>query len=229
VADAFDEVEESLREERMVKLFRRAAPFAIAVFVAVVAGVGGFEAWKAWRADQSATFVAEMAAAAKRAEAQDNTAAAEAYGALGAKGPQAHRALAEMERAAALVASDDLAGARAAFDAAAGLAKDPVLKDAALLRAAYLSADLDDFKTFRPRVDALIESGGLIQFPARELLAMEAMDEGDVETARAQFEFLTASLEAPQGVKQRAEIALAFLPPRPADPPAPAAPAPKTQ
>jgi hypothetical protein len=211
VSDAFDEVEEKIREERMSKAFKQFAPIAAVLFGLAVLGIGGWEFWKYQQTRTNESFTAAMTAASDLAVKGDMTAAADTFGKLAASGPAGHRALALMQKAGVLVAQGDTDAALKAFDSAAELSAEPILRDSARLNAAYLAADKQTFKEVEPRLMTLINAGGLFQFPARELLAMEALEAGENQRAEDQFKYLTAAVEAPACIQWRAELGLFTL------------------
>jgi hypothetical protein len=211
VTDAFEEVEERIREERMSAAFKRFAPIAAALFVLAVAGIGGWEFWKVQKARTGEAFSGAMRAATELSAKGDVTAAAKAFGQLAERGPAGHRALALMELAGAQVNQGDVDAALKTFDKAAELSPDPTLRDAARLKAAYIAADKQALKAVEPRLTPIITGGSVFQFPARELLAMEALEAGENARAEEQFKFLTTALEAPPCIQWRAELGLFSL------------------
>lgn len=224
MADAFDEVEERIRQDNLAKFARVFGPWLVGAFIATLIGVGGYEAWKHFGTTQSAAAGERLLAAQMKAEGGDVAGAKAEFEALAKSGPQGVRALALMEKAGALQAEGDLKAAAAAMEEAAKLSRDPLMKDLATLKAAYLAADQLDVKALDALVKPLIDGKGPYSFQARELIGMQALAAGDEARARAEFEFLSLALGAPEGVRTRAQSALGMLGPKPAAP-APAAPA----
>jgi hypothetical protein len=121
-----------------------------------------------------------------------------------------------MEHAAILAQEGDLEGAIAGFDSAAEIAPDQVMRESAQIRAAYIAADTQDFPALRTRLQPLIDSDTRVSYLAKELLAIEAWEAGETELARQTFDQLTLAFEAPDSLRQRAQIALSVLGPAPA-------------
>jgi hypothetical protein len=94
------------------------------------------------------------------------------------------------------------------FDQIAGETQDKTLRDSARLRAAYLVADRQDFQAVRTRVQPLIDEAGPLSYLARELLGVEAWEAGDFALARDTMQNLTLAFDAPEDVRQRAQLAL---------------------
>lgn len=226
MTDAFEEVEEDIRRERLMSFFKKWGPWILGALALVLAGVA---AW-GWYQDHSRGQAAEIAAAVNAAQEQaqngDLSGAASALAAAAGRASGDQRALVLMQHADVLVQNQDLPGALKSMEAAAVEARSPLIKDAATLKAAYLAADGEALAAIEARVKPLIDARGPYSSMARELVAMEALEAGDDTRARTEFEFLRFDLEAPETVRQRAEAGLALLGPTSQSPgAAPAAPA----
>lgn len=211
----FQEVEEAVRQDRYLDLAKKYGLWVVAAVALVLALVGGWVLYERWQVDQGRETAEQFAAAQKLLNENRAEEAAAAFEKMSKSGPQSYRVMAMMDRAQAMEMQGDMAGALAQFDAAAEAASDPVMKQTAQLRAAYLVAEDQDFQAVRARVEPIIEKGGPVSFLARELLAMEAMEAGDSNLARQNFEALTLAFETPEPVRERAQIALSVLPPAP--------------
>lgn len=217
--DSFvNEVDESLRQDRMLSLAKKYGPWLIGAFVVVLIVVAGWMWWKDYSVQQSRRH-AEQYSAAQQLAAQGNMDQAKAeFERLAGEGPGVYRTMARLEHAAILETQGDLQGALAEFDQAAQQARDPIMRDTARLRAAYIVADTQDFAALRPRLEPLIESDSRISYLARELLGIEAWEAGDLDLARDTLQNLTLAFDAPEAVQQRAQMALSVIGPAPATP-----------
>ena len=213
MSDAFTEVEEEVRRDRYMRWMRQFGPWIGGALALVLIGVGGWQAYEGWRHGQARTYSNDFSAAQEMLTAGDAKGAVAALQALDEGGPAIYRQLAELEAASALVAQGDLQGALTRYDAAAAAARDPIVRDTARLRAAYLVADSQDFPAVQARVAPIIEAGGPIGHLARELLAIEAWEAGEFALARSSFDQITLSTDAPEAMQQRARLALAVLGP----------------
>ncbi len=214
------EVEEQVRQDRWMAWARKYGLYVAAAAVGILALVGGWRLYDSWRIDQARAHGAEFAAAQETLRAGDAAAAASAFEALSTEGPGVYRVMALMQWADALARQGDLDGALAKFDAAAEAAGNNTLRDSARLRAAYLVAENQDFAAVRARLEPLIESEGATAYLARELLGVEAWEAGELELARTTLENLTLAFEAPEAVRQRAQLALSVIGPAPESAPA---------
>jgi hypothetical protein len=210
------EVDESLRQDRVMAFLRQYGVWLLAAAVLLVAGVGGWQVWKNTRLEAARAHSAEYIAAQTLVREGDLEGAASAFSELREKGPRTYRIMARMEYAAVLQAQGDLDGALAEFDAAAEAANDPILRETAQLRAAYIAAETQDFTALQARLQPLIEDGGRLSYLAQELLAIEAWEAGETDLARQTLENLTLAFDAPQAVQRRAQVALSVVGPAPA-------------
>ena len=222
----FKEVDESVRQDRVLAMGKRIAPFAIGVFVAVLIGGGATEFWRAHTTQEAEQQSTAFSAAQEKAQAGDLTAASAQLETLSHQGPETYRVLAMMTHAATLEAKGDMPGAIAGFDAAASAAHDPLLRDTARLRAAYIVADTQDFQALRTRLAPLMQGTGQLSYLAKELFAVKAWEAGQNDLARSTLQNLQYAFGAPESVRSRAQLELAVVGPAPAGTtPAPAAPA----
>ncbi len=209
------EVDESLRQDRMLTLAKRYGPWLIGAFVVLLIGISAWMGWREYNLNQSRAHSEEYLAAQQMA-AQGNLDEAKAeFERLTGEGPRVYRVMARLEHAAVLEAQGDLEAALAEFDRAADEANDPTMRDTARLRAAYLVAETQDFAALQARVTPLIESDSRLSYLARELLGIEAWEAGNLELARETLQNLTLAFDAPEAVQQRAQIALSVIGPAP--------------
>lgn len=231
--DSFiQEVDERVREDKVMAFFKRWGVLLAIVVGVGIAGVAGWQWWKSYQVSTARSQADAYAAAQQLARDGNLDDAKTAFENLGNEGPRTYRVMAQMERAAVLEAQGDLQGALAGFDAAAEAASDPIMKRTAQMRAAYIVAETQDFDAVRARLAPIIEGGGQIGMLAQELLAVEAWEAGDLTLARQTLDAISLAFDAPESVRQRAQVALAVIGPAPeAEPsdesaaPAPAAPA----
>ncbi|MEZ5996427.1 MAG: tetratricopeptide repeat protein [Hyphomonadaceae bacterium] len=211
-SDSFiQEVDEGLRQDRMLEIGKKYGPWLIGAFVIVLAVVGG---WQIWRDQQirSARAQSDRYAAAQELAQQGNLDEAKAaFERLSSEGPDSYRTLARLEHASLVAQGGDLEAALSEFDAAAAAARDPLMRETAQLRAAYIAADTQDFAALRTRLQPLIDSGGRLSYLAKELLAIEAWEAGDTDLARSTLQDLTLAFDAPDSMRQRAQVALSVI------------------
>jgi hypothetical protein len=211
VVDVFEEVEEQLRSDRYRTLFRKGWPYALGAAVAallIFAGVWGYRYYQ----DTQAAKASEAYAAAMAAGAADDSATAEKqFLELSESAPQAYRALALMQLAGLRITDGQTTEAVALLDRAADLAKEPLVADAARLKAAYALFDTATLEDLRTRLDPLTESGRPYAGMAREAVAMKQLASGQAAEARTAFSALSLFPEATDDLRARAQAAVALI------------------
>jgi hypothetical protein len=211
-----NEVDESLRQDRALTMAKRYGPWLIGVFILLMAALGAWQWWQGEQEKRSRAQSDAYMAAIELAQAGNFDAAKTEFDRLSGEGPRAYRVMSKMQSAAILQGQGDLDGAIAAFDEAADLANDPLMRDTARLRAAYIAAETQDFAAVQARLQPIIDADTRLSYLARELLGVEAWEAGELDLARSTLENLTLAFEAPQGVQQRAQLALSVIGPAPA-------------
>lgn len=219
------EVEEQVRQDRLVAMAKRYGPILIGVFIAVAVAIIGWQLYQNAQLEASYRQADAFSRAQTQAREGELEAAAASFEEMSKEGPRSYRIMSMMERAALHQQQGDLEASLAEFDRAAEAASEPLLRDTARLRAAYVAAETQDFQAVRTRLEPLIESDTAVSFLARELLAIEAWEAGETAVARQTLQGLTLAFEAPESVRERAEIALSVLGPAPAGEAAAPAPA----
>jgi hypothetical protein len=192
-------------------MLRRYGPLGAAMIAAVILGVAGREAWSALREQAAARSSDAFTEAQAVLESGDLELAMAHFSELSGRGARSYRALAKMQEAAANAAVGSSAEAARLYDEAAAMSNDRLLSHVAGLKAAYLVADDIELATLEQRLAPLMERGAPFELMARELLGAAALDAGDYAKAREAYAYLSVSLDAPEGVRRRAEEALAVI------------------
>jgi hypothetical protein len=225
VTDVFEEVEENLRLEQYSNFIRKYGLWLAIGLVLLLGGVFGWTQYQAWKEREAGVYAQKLDEGEQLLSKQDYAGAEKYFTEMAKSGPANYRATAMTLAGAALMYQGDLKAAQARMEEAAKTATDPVIRDAAALKGAYLAADNEDYAALKPKLQPLIDGGGPFAYEARELLGAEAREAGDLAEARTQFDFLSLALDAPEGVRNRARAALAVMGP-PEETKTPAAPAP---
>ena len=225
MTDIFEEVDESLRKDRLGDLWKRYSIVVYAVIAVAILGVGGFEFWKSQRAGAVEVDAKVFDTAVTALDNKDLATAKSTFAQLGQKqggfATLANHMLAGVEKES----TNDKAAVAKSLAAAA--ARDTgVYGDLATLKEAYAKADTAKLAELETVIAPLIKKGGYFGSMARELVAAKAAAEGDVERARSEYQALSLEIEAPDALKQRVSRALLALPPKPATASAPTTPAP---
>lgn len=220
MADIFEEVEEGLRQDRLTVLWKRYGIFAYLAGALLIGGVALNEYLKVQAEQTTARNASRLEAALTEVDARNyDTAAAQLTELVGediAPSTVAAHYLAGVR----LDGNGDAAAAADVLQGVVGDAEDPSQK-LALIKAAYLKADTMTREELTGFLATLSEDDGPFGALASELIAAKALQEGDIEFARREFNFLRLAQNVPPGVVRRAQQALETLPPVSADVDAP--------
>ncbi len=206
------EIDEDLRHERMVKLWKRYGNAVIGVALAVIVVVAGHQGWRNYdlsrRQDASLRY-----AEAARLAVQNNAGEAEkAFIALARNAPSGYAMLARFREAALAAQQND--GPRAAMLyrrlAADGGLETP-FRDLALMLTALAEADRAEPKALRQEIGRLMADASPWRHLARELAAVLSLKAGEVDGARDEFRRIAEDATAPVALKTRAAEMAAAL------------------
>ncbi|ACT59639.1 tetratricopeptide repeat protein [Hirschia baltica] len=210
MSDIFDEVEENVKADKLNRFWNKAWPFALGGSIAIVAMVAANSYF-----DEQATKEIEangrtFELGLKSLEIQDVENTRSRFGALLDKDSGfADLAAQYLAQAELEMAGDTLAAAKALEISAQG---EGPLADLAKLKAAYLLADTQSLAEVEAALGDLVGNEDSFGALAHELIGAKAFEEGDMERARSEYQALTLRLNAPEGVLNRANDALAVIP-----------------
>jgi hypothetical protein len=224
VTDIFEEVNESLRQDKFSDWWKKYRVLVFAVIVLAIGGVGVWELLNYQRASdidrQARVFDTGTAALEKGDLAAAKTAYAQLSTEKGGFGALANLMLASIEHDQTKDPKLMEPPLRAAAER-----NDGLIGDIATLKLAYAIADTAEMAQVEAAVKPLLDKGGYAGALAREVVAAKALATGDIERARTEYTALSYELDAPQNLKLRASQALGTLPKAATPAPAPAAPA----
>ncbi|NQY41127.1 MAG: hypothetical protein HRT80_13630 [Henriciella sp.] len=212
MADIFEEVEEGLRQDRLTGLWKKYGIFA---YIAAALLIGGV-AFNEYRQVQAANTVEENAsrleAALVEVDARNYESAATQLTELIENNIAPSKVAAHYLAGVRLDGNGDAAAAAEVLSASISDLEDPTEK-LALIKSAYLEADTLSRSELEAILSPLTSGDGPFAALASELVAAKALQDGDIDFARREFNFLRLAQNAPPGVVTRAQQALAALPP----------------
>ncbi len=212
MADIFEEVEEGLRQDRVSKLWKRYGIFAYLGAALIIGGVALNEYLKVQAAATVEKNAARLEAALNEVDARNYETAATDLSAIVADDIAPSTVAAHYLAGVRLDGNGDAIAAAEVLEGVIGEASDPTQK-LALIKAAYLKADTSSRAELETFLAPIIDDQSAFGALASELLAAKALQEGDIEFARREFNFLRFAQNVPPGVITRAQQALAALPP----------------
>ena len=212
MADIFREVDEDLRHERYLKLWRRWRYWLLGVGVVALGGAVAYvmisDAQESARQAEGQQFAAAMAAI----ESGRGSEAVERLAALAADADSGYAALARLAEADARAGRGDISGAIHTYDLMAADGRlDPLYRDLAALLAAQRLVDRAQVEEVNQRLAPLFAGHSPWRPLALELSAVAAMRAGNEAEARAIFADLVSEQAAPLGLRQRAAELLVSL------------------
>jgi hypothetical protein len=210
VSDIFQEVEEDVRREKLEQIWRQYGPYIIGAAAALVLFTGALTGWRAYESRRQAERARAFIEAAALSESNPPE-AVKAFETLGARSGS-YALLARFRAAEALLKQGERTKAAALYDGiAADSSAQQRLRELAALKSAYLGADTMSLADLRARLAPLTRADGAWRHLARELLAFAALEEGEKDSAIAEFRKLVDDSTTPDGVRSRAETMLGIL------------------
>lgn len=211
MADVFEEVEEQLRTERYKALAVRALPWAAGAFAVAIAIALAVWALDNYRAKTSAQ-ASQAYAQALEAFEQGRASEADSLWTEISKSPsKVYKSLSLQHLGGLRLTAGDVPAAVKLFDASAAAAPDPLIGDAARLKAVYALLDTTSLKDIQARLDPLLKEGRPYRAEAREALAFAKLMAGDTAGARGDFVVISLVADAQQGARERAQAAIALI------------------
>jgi len=213
VSDIFREIDEELRRDNLLKLWRKYAGYIVGAVVLALAVAGGIVAWRNHElTERQARSVRYAAAMALLNQGKDSE-AAKIFAAVAAEGG-GYGQLAVFESADLAAKADDRKAAVAAYDRVAGSTDvDPEFRDIAVLLSVMNGLADGDPQAEIARLKPLTETGNPWRAAALELTAAAQLKAGDTAAALAVYKQLADDQSAPEGIRGRAtEMAAALKP-----------------
>jgi hypothetical protein len=212
MSDIFQEVDEEVRRDKAAEFWKKYQNLILAGAALIVLASGGFRYWQyeRERAQQAAGDQYQQALAALEGGKLDEAKAG--LDKITAQAPSGYRALAQMTAAGA-EASKDPQGAIGAFDAISGdAAIDPLLRDAARLRAALLRVDMSgEEQKGEAALTSLSTDNGPYRRLARLAIGVLALERKDYDDAAKQFDLVLGDPEVSPDERQAASRWLGLI------------------
>jgi hypothetical protein len=238
VVDVFEQVEEELRSERYKRLARVGLPILGGVLVLALVAALAWWGWDSWQNSKADKASEAYDRGMEALQANNAAGARSAFEEAAKEGNGAYRSLALQQQAGLAVTANRPQDALKLFDEAAKAAGDPILRDAAQLKAAWLVMDSGALADVEGRLEPLTEEGRPYRAFAQHALAMARLQHGKTAEAREVLVQLQLGQDVPDDIRQQAQAAIemidtgtaaalpqivraqAALPPPPAAPPA---------
>ncbi|MGA7324755.1 MAG: tetratricopeptide repeat protein [Rhodomicrobium sp.] len=208
----FREVDEDYRRDQAIKFFKTYGAYLIAGAFIIIALTLGYTVEQHRRADRAASGGDAFTNALILADAGKKEDAQKALASIATKGPGQYKVLARLQEAADEAANKDLDAARATYHSIADDSAAPEsFRDFARIQFAALSVDKESYESLAKQLDAYRSGTSPWRFSAKEVLGLAAYKVGKKADAQRLFGEIVSDGEAPQGMRQRAEIMLQLL------------------
>ncbi len=212
MADVFQEVDEEIRRDKAMVLWRKYGIYAIIVCVAIVVGTAGRVGWREYKIAQRAEESSRYVIAAQLLQNGKTAAAITSFQSLAEDASTGYGVIAKFQAAAARIDTGDQAGAIIEFDLlAADDGIDPIFRGLAKLQAVMLLINGGATEDLNRRIGELVSPGSNWRYSGLEMQAVLKHRDGDVAGARAAFKALSEDAAAPDGMRNRAAQMLAAL------------------
>lgn len=211
MVDLFDEVDEELRSDRYLSIFRRLAPWVTGVLALILIGFLGFWGYTAWQDRNLQTAALAYQKAIDSLATGDNKAALDGFEATRKAGAPGYKTLALMQEGNLRVQLGKPDEAAKLYDQAADAAPNLILGDLARLKAAQALLDTAPLAQLVTRLTPLTDVKRPYAVFAREALAMARLMAGKNDDARRDFKNIEVTLGAPEDVRQRAQLAVSLI------------------
>ena len=216
MSDIFSEIDEDLKRDRALKLWKQYGNYVIGGAVVLVAATAGYVAWQDYSRKQAEAAAAQYIAALDEAKSGSPAQAGKALTSIAASGRAGYTALARLEEAGIKANAGDLAGAAELYrQVAADTGADPALRDAATVLAALDSLDAPNAGPNSGDIDKDLATLSAPTSPWRylawEIEAAAAVKAGKIEDARRNYSRISDDPQAPAALRARAAEMLAAL------------------
>lgn len=205
MSDVFQEVDDDVRRDSLLRLWKRYQYHAVALAVVIVAVTGAVSYWRYHDLQQREAEGVRYAAALDQARAGKYAEAADALITLANDAHSGRAVLAQFEAAALRARANDEAAAVTLYDAIAkDSTVDPLYRDLATVLWGLQALDTTDAQPIIDRVAPITQAANPWHTSAIEVTAIAHLKAGDRAAARADYQRLSDDLTAPQGMRARA-------------------------
>ncbi len=211
MVDVFEQVEEELRSDRYKRLARTWLPVVGGVLLVALLAALAWWGWQSWETSKADKASIAYERGIESLEANNPTGADAAFKQAAEEGNGAYKAMALMQRAGIALDGNRPDDALAHLDAAARASRDPLIADAAALKAARVAMDSASLADIEGRLEPLTGDKRPYRAFAALDLAMARLQHGQIDQAREALVVLKNSLDTPPMVGQLADLAISTI------------------
>ncbi|MBL4721153.1 MAG: tetratricopeptide repeat protein [Alphaproteobacteria bacterium] len=205
MADIFDEVDEDLKQDNAKKIWDRYGRYMVGVAALVILATAGHVGWREYVQDRQEAYSARFMSALSLSNDAKHREAAAVLADLSRDAGSGYGVLAQFREAVERVAAGENAAAIDIYDAVADdSGVDTLYRELAVLNSVLLQIDSGDVEKLKTRIAPLLATENPWRHSATEIVAVLAMQTGQLDEARKSYQQLADDLDAPQGVRSRA-------------------------
>lgn len=216
----FREVDEAVRQERWLKLWKRYGSWIIGAALAIVLGAAAGVAWREYRSSARLSEATQYAQAVELLRQNRPAEAADAFAALAENADSGYAVIARLRAAEARAEAGNPEARLETLTRLADSDAAPVYRELARLLAAQQQLGQGELDALTQQLAGLTEVGEPWRHSALELQALAQMRAGETLEARRTLTDLLSEPGAPADLARRASELLEALggPPDPVDP-----------
>lgn len=208
----FREIDEDLRRERYMKLWKAYGRYVVGATVAIILATSGWVWWQNYQLSVRGEEGERYAAAAALVGKGDAGAAIRAFAQVTSQSGAGYAALARLREAALRARKGDLKGAAALYQVVAGdSGANANLRHLARLLATLSQLDTGDPAKLTAQLAPLAKGDGPWHYAALELTGLLAERSGNIKRAREIYTRLVDDAAAPRTLRTRVRVYLELL------------------
>lgn len=212
MSDIFREIDEEVRKERYLSLWKKYGPWVIGLAVAIVALVAGWQGWQAYQASQAEDAAQRYAAIDSRIWDGETDQALQELNTFADADGSGYALLAAFRQAELQAEQGNVADAVRTWERVAANSRAPApLRDLAAIHAVLHQMDSADPDALDSRLAELAGADGAFRTMALELRAVLAQRQGDAARASEIYSEIAEDPRAPASQRQRASRLRAVL------------------
>ena len=210
MGDILQEVDDEIRQARLLRLWAQYGRYLIIILVGTVLATAGKVGWDEFQTRRMVAESARFSGALQLTESGQHDQAAVSFNLLVDESVTGYGQLAALRQAAALAESGKPNEAIAVYDRLAGSANtDPIIAELASVLAAMRLLDQGLSQEAVTKLELIADGRGPWKHLAKEVKALSIMQTGDMEKGRNLLESLTNDPSVPAGIRSRSGKILA--------------------
>ncbi len=204
------EVDEDIREEQRIKLWKKVLPYVVSVSLGIVIFTSGFVFWENYTKKNNQKLGDDFTAAVQLAKEEDIDAALIALDSIVDKGSDGYATIAKMKKASLLIENGNIEKGLDIYLDLEKNAIDQSFRDIATILFVINSMDKSDPDILLEKVKPL-EASNIWKSSALELKAFIFLKKNDKKSAKETFKNILEMKSSPSSLSKRARNMIEFL------------------